>query len=120
LIGLAAGIAGLAYLVLGAPIMARRAKRRTVSPVLAVFAIFLIAGVCLYFQPFQKLGDLTPGSALLAFATIALPIALVWQGARVLRSGPSGRKTELLAIAAGLQWVGTLAVFGAVPFFLWK
>lgn len=120
LIGLAAGIAGLAYMVLGAPVVAWRAKRRIVSPVLAVFAIFLIAAACLYFQPFQKLGDLTAGSALLACATIALPIALIWQGMMVFRSNQPGRKIELLAIAAALQWVGTLAVFGAVPFFLWK
>lgn len=120
LIGLFAGLGGLLYLLLAAPIVAWRTKRQIVSPVLIVFAICPVVGALLYVQPFQQLGDLTPGSALLALVTIALPLALVWQGVTAWRSRYAGRRIELLAAAAALQWLGTLAAFGLVPLLLWK
>lgn len=120
LTGLFAGLGGLAYLLLVAPIVAWRTKRPVVSPVLVVFAICPVVGALLFVQPFQRLGDLTPGSGLLALVTIALPVALAWQGLAVWRSRYAGRRIELLATVAALQWIGTLAAFGLVPLFLWK
>ncbi|WP_428630588.1 serine hydrolase domain-containing protein [Sphingopyxis sp.] len=120
LIGLFAGVGGLAYLLLVAPIVAWRAKRPIISPILIIFAICPVVVALLYVQPFQQLGDLTTGSALLALVTAALPIALVWQAVTAARSRHAGRRIELLATAAALQWVGTFAAFGLVPLFLWK
>ena len=118
--GLGAGMAGLAYLLFATPLIAWRQKRRVLTPALAVFGLFPVAGIALYYQPFQQLGDLTTGSASLAFVTAVLPIAIVWQGFNAFRSEHNGRRLEILACVAALQWLLTLALFGAVPLILWN
>lgn len=119
-VGLVIGVSALGYLLLVAPILAWRAKRKILNPLHAVFAAIAISSALLYLQPFQQLGDMTIGSTVLAIATAALPIALIWHGIATLRSKHASRLLEMVACVAALQWVGTLAVFGLVPLVLWK
>lgn len=119
-ISLVAGASGLGYLLFAAPVLAWRRGQKRMNALHFVFAIGTLAGVLLYLQPFQSLGDPTGGSILLAIATAALPIALIWQGVTGVRSKRAGWLPEVIACLAGLQWIGTLAGYGLVPLILWN
>lgn len=119
-VGLIAGVSGLGYLMFVAPVLAWRRRQKCLKPIHFLSSAGALAGVLLYLQPFQYLGDLTAGSVLLASVTAALPIALIWQGISGIRSGRTGWLPEAIACLCGLQWIGTLAAFELVPLILWN
>ena len=119
-VGLIAGVSGLGYLMFVAPVLAWRRRQNCLKPIHFLSSAGAVAGVLLYLQPFQYLGDLTTGSVLIASVTAALPIALIWQGISGIRLGRTGWLPEAIACLCGLQWIGTLAAFELVPLILWK
>ena len=119
-VGLIAGVSGLGYLMFVAPVLVWRRRQNCLKPIHFLSSAGAVAGVLLYLQPFQYLGDLTTGSVLIASVTAALPIALIWQGISGIRLGRTGWLPEAIACLCGLQWIGTLAAFELVPLILWK
>ena len=119
-VGLIAGVSGLGYLMFVAPVLVWRRRQNCLKPIHFLSSAGAVAGVLLYLQPFQYLGDLTTGSVLIASVTAALPIALIWQGISGIRLERTGWLPEAIACLCGLQWIGTLAAFELVPLILWK
>jgi len=122
---LIAGVAGLAYLILFGVL--RLLRRRSVSddpafiPFLASVALFL--PIPLFFsQSFLQLGDLTPASALLAFVTGALPLAMLFGLWRSFDQIATARSVpwNTLAMLGVLQWCVVLAFWGLMPLRLWS
>ncbi|WEF31360.1 serine hydrolase domain-containing protein [Pseudoduganella chitinolytica] len=116
----AAGVLGLAFLLVGGGVRlaARRLSRH--DPLLAPFAgiaALLLPLPLLYRQPSMQLGDVTAASVLLAIVTALLPVALC------IGLGLSMRRRRLgadaLAMAAALQLTVLLAVWGLLPLRLW-
>jgi CubicO group peptidase (beta-lactamase class C family) len=123
-LSLAAGLAGLAYVVLvGCVRVARRRLART-DPLFVPFIASLSLVLPMPFflgQSFLRLGELTPASLMLAFVTAALPAAMalgLWRRSRrgVARAG---EVFETFALLAVLQWAAVLAYWGLVPLRLW-
>ena len=122
---LAAGLAGLAYLlVAGAARLARRRLARG-DALLPPFAgiLALAAPIPFFFlQPFLALGDLTLASGLLAAVTALLPVAMAAGLVRYFRrrepASPS-QALEAIAMGATLQWTLVLAAWGLLPLRLW-
>lgn len=121
---LAAGVLGLAYLLVSGLV---RAARRWLSPVQPIFVPFLavvalLLPVPLFLgQSFLQLGDLTPASATLALVTGALPLAMIVGLWRRSHRGMADWKARLdtVAMIAVLQWTIVLATWGLVPLRLW-
>ena len=120
----AAGVLGLAYLLLIGILRMLRRRLRASDPLLAAFlavvALFLPIPLFLG-QSFLQLGDLTPASALLALVTGMLPFAMLfglWRSSGRDAADRSVRR-ERLAMLGVLQWVAVLAVWGLVPLRLW-
>lgn len=121
---LAAGAAGLLWLLLGGS--ARAALRRlrvrdpAFAPWLATLALLLPLPL-FYRQSFLRLGDLTWASGVLAAVTCALPAALLFGLWRYLRLRPAGAaaKLDAAAMLAILQWTLVLAAWGLWPLRLW-
>lgn len=124
-VSLAAGLAGLGYILLAGLVRAaRRALARTqplLVPWLAVLALLLPIPLFLA-QSFLRLGDLTPASASLALVTGLLPLALAYGLMRRLRAGVASgsARLEAIAMAGALQWLAVLATWGLVPLRLWS
>lgn len=123
-VSLAAGVLGLAYLILaGVARMARRRLRPSdplFAPFLAVVALALPIPFFLG-QSFMRLGDVTPASVLLALVTGVLPLMMALGLWRRFTRGMSKRSevTEALAMLAVLQWTVVLAFWKLVPMRLW-
>lgn len=121
---LAAGGAGLLWLLLGGSTRAalRRLRLRDPAfvPWLATLALLLPLPF-LYRQSFLQLGDLTWGSGLLTAVTCVLPAALLFGLWRYLRLRPAGAVAGLdaMAMLALLQWTLVLGVWGLWPLRLW-
>lgn len=121
---LAAGVAGLVYLVLAGLIRTVRRRLRPSDPLFVPFlaAVALVLPVPFFLgQSFLRLGDLTMASALLALVTAALPLAMVlglWRRVDRDMAGP-GDVLEVTAEVAVLQWAVVLAYWGLLPLRLW-
>lgn len=124
-VSLIAGLAGLAYLILFGIVRVLRRRLTSADPLLVPFlaAVALLLPIPLFFgQSFLQLGDLTPASALLAFVTGMLPLAMIfglWRSfdqAATVRSMPWNR----LAMLGVLQWCVVLAFWGLIPLRLWS
>jgi hypothetical protein len=89
-------------------------------PSLGVLALLLPLPL-LFTQPFLQLGDVTPGSVLLALATAALPLTMAVGLMLRFRHRRKGTIAMLdaLAMASVLQWTLVLAVWGLLPLRLW-
>jgi CubicO group peptidase (beta-lactamase class C family) len=119
------GMAGFAWLfsaglvnLLRRPV---RIHRRTEAP--AFIALLLLVTPLPFFmsQSFMALGDLTPASALLAAATLLLPLAMILT---ILRSWKNRLNSRLalvhgLAAVLALQWCAVLMNAGLLPLRLW-
>lgn len=73
-------------------------------------------------QSFLALGDLTMASGLLAFATGALPPAMVYGLVRLLTRPGTIRRPALdcAALLAVTQWTFVLAAWGMLPVVMWR
>ncbi len=116
---LVAGLAGLAWLLLSAPVLALLGWRRFTEPAFLSLLAFAPAGLLMYRLPFSQWGDLSLASAALCLATIALPLALILQCVRAIRVRYSLWQADLLAALCASQWLAVLAFFGLVPLRTW-
>ena len=121
---LAAGLAGLVYLVVAGVVRAVRRRLKPSDPLFVPFlaAVAFVLPVPFFLgQSFLQLGDLTPASALLAVVTAVLPLATLVGLALHFRHRPAGAVAVLdgLAMLAILQWAIVLAAWGLVPLQLW-
>lgn len=122
---LAAGMAGLVYVLLRGLVQSVRRRLRAGHPVFAPFLVAVAgagAGVLLVQQPVLRMGDPTPANVLLAIATGALPLAAALGLWRALRVRPASRaaSADAVALAAVLQWTLVLAWWGLLPLRLWQ
>lgn len=121
---LVAGVLGLAWVLCSgiARALARRMNRShpLMAPWLGAIALLLPLPLLLT-QPFLQLGDLTPGSVLLALATAALPLTMAAGLILHFRHRRNGTIAVLdaLAMASVLQWTLVLAAWGLLPLRLW-
>jgi hypothetical protein len=125
-LSLAAGLAGLAYVLLCGiwrllP-RSRRSGERTrlaggglAAPLVGTLALLLPVPLFLS-QSYLQLGDRTAASLLLVAVTGALPLAMAWGLWRAWR-GRNWR--DGLALVAVLQLLAVLAAWGLIPFRLW-
>ncbi len=122
---LAAGMAGLAWLLIAGAIRLVVAPRQAISrpmfvPLLGVVALLVPLPFFLR-QSFLQLGDLTVASGLLFAVTLLLPAAMLVGLAMGYRRRPSSAATalDLVAMLAVLQWTLVLACWGLLPLRLW-
>lgn len=89
----------------------------------ALCLTLLILAPTLYLtQSFLAIGDPTPANLAIAMLTGLLPLTLLaatWQRLRVGLNTVTAR-LDILAIAGLLQWCVVLAVWGLLPFVLWR
>ncbi|MGV8940121.1 MAG: serine hydrolase domain-containing protein [Lysobacter sp.] len=123
---LALGLAGVLYvLAAGGWRLLHRASVFRSDPLapawLAVLGIPLAGW--LVGQSWQRMGDLTMASGLLAFLTAVLPIAAVFGLWRVVRHKGDEhlhrRRWDAWMLLAVLQWCAVLAVWGMLPLRTW-
>ncbi len=120
-VGVGAGMAGLAYIVLMPLVRLARRRLSRRDPLLAPFAgalILLLPIPFFYQQSFLQIGDLTAASGLLAAASVALPVAMLAGICISLRRAMSAR-TDIIAMLAVLQFSLILANWGLLPLRLW-
>ncbi len=121
---LAAGVLGLAWLLLSglARLLARRMRplHPVFVPLLGILALLLPLPLFLR-QSFLQLGDLTWASGLLAVVTATLPLAMLVGLVLQFRSRGHGviARLDLLAMLAVVQWALVLAAWGLLPLRLW-
>jgi CubicO group peptidase (beta-lactamase class C family) len=121
---LAAGVSGLAYLVLAGVVRLARRSLNLAQPSFVPFlgVMALVVPVPFFLgQSFLQLGDLTPASAMLALVTGVLPLTMSFGLWRRVRRGMADWSAvpEVLAMSAVLQWTIVLAVWGLMPLRLW-
>lgn len=121
---LAAGLLGLAYLLLSG--LARALARRmppahpVFVPLLGILALLLPVPLFLQ-QSFLQLGEVTAASVVLATVTLALPLTMLAGLALQVRGRHRGPAAALDAVAmlGILQFTVVLAAWGLVPLRLW-
>ena len=121
----ASGAAGLLYvLIRGGWLLARGRLHSTSTLGLPLAGVLMLFAPMPFFagQSFMQLGDFTLASGLLAFATAALPCAIVYG---LLRLPASRRRVahpglDCAAMLAAAQWLTVLAAWGMLPFILWR
>lgn len=108
-------VAGLVW----APVQAWRTRRWAplAQPAWLATAALPLAGGLMALQGWQTLGDVTPGSALLAAATALLPLAWGWAALRAL-----ARRRWLAAVPGllVLQGGALLLAWGLWPLLMWR
>lgn len=116
----ALGTTGAVHFAIVAPILARRRGSAMIGPGTAgVFGV-LGAVSLLGFQPFGNLGDPTATNIVIAFATLSLPIAMLWQA---ITEGTKRRTYWRLNMAASLAVLllcVVLMIYGLIPLMLWR
>jgi CubicO group peptidase (beta-lactamase class C family) len=118
----ASGLLALAYFLL-APLWRWRTVRGAWREpgFVGVLGLAIAVGL-LAMQPWQRLGDPTPASMALAIASLALPAAAAWDGARAVRRRHAGRGSRLRIVAAGavIALCALLHNFGLWPLATWR
>ncbi len=115
------GLALLYFLL--APLWRRRNVRGAWrEPGFVVALALLLALGALALQPWQRLGDPTAASMMLALASLALPLGALWEVVRIVRQrGKSGASHGRLSAAlALLAFTGLLAAFDLWPIATWR
>lgn len=123
-VSLAAGAAGLLYILLAGLIGAIRRRLGRASPLffpwLAILSVFVPLPLFLT-QSFLRLGELTLATGALAITTGLLPLALVYGLVRRFQVGVASwpARLEALALAGAIQWILVVAAWGLLPLRLW-
>lgn len=121
-----AGAAGILYLLVSGTWQLFRFKqmiwRQPVAWYFSAICLLLLSILCLVFQPFITLGDLTVGSFLLASATALLP---AFTGISIYKYWQTGlsrlsAKADFAALLFLLQLLIVLFFNDLVPFVLWR
>lgn len=118
----AGGLLALPYFLL-APLWRRRSVRHAWrEPGFVAVSALAIALGALALQPWQRLGEPTVATVMLAAASLALPLAAAWELWRAwrhrVRAGAS--RGRIVAALALLAFVGLLAAFGLWPVGTWS
>jgi hypothetical protein len=114
------GLAGLIHLLFATPWLARRSGRPMAQPATVAILAFAPVAALIATMPFQRWGDLTLASALLAAATLALPLAAAGQLLHEARRRHRWWRANAIAAFLLLQWCVVLAAFGLWPIILWQ
>jgi len=123
-LSLAAGVLGLAYILVVGLVRAAKRTLGTTEPLffpfLAVVALAIPVPLFLI-QSFLAMGDLTPASGALSVVTGLLPLAMIYGLARRFRTGIKGwsGQLDIVAMAGVLQWTIVLIIWGLLPLRLW-
>ena len=125
LASMAAGLLGLAYVLVSGVVRVLSGPKSLKDPMLipllgtVALAIPIPLFLC---QSFLELGDRTAASGTLALVTAALPLALVSGLINRFRHGVRGalHLGDAVALLAALQWIVVLVFAGLVPFRLWQ
>ncbi|WP_165390954.1 serine hydrolase domain-containing protein [Pseudoduganella lutea] len=118
---IAAGMAGLAAILVMAAMRLARRKLSARDPLCVPFAgvlALLLPLPLFYRQSFLQLGDVTAASVVLAATTAALPLAMLVGLAAAVRR-PSRPVADMAVLAAVLQLALVLAAWGLLPLRLW-
>lgn len=117
---LGAGIAGLLFFLIVAPVLAWRHGRAIIGPGTAGVLGLIAAGLILQRQSFASLGDATAANIALALATLLLPVAMGWQAVLEIMKRPKHWRVRLTASLAVLLLCAILAAYGLMPLILWR
>jgi CubicO group peptidase (beta-lactamase class C family) len=118
----AGGLLALPYFLL-APLWRRRSVRHAWrEPGFIAVSALAIALAALALQPWQRLGEPTVATVMLAAASLALPLAAAWELFRAWRHGAhaGASRGRIAAALALLAFVGLLAAFGLWPLASWR
>lgn len=118
----AGGVLALLYFLV-APLWRRRTVRGVWHEPGFIVALALLLSIgALALQPWQRLGEPTAASVLLALVSVALPIAALWElvGALRKRGTLGAPRVRPFAALALLALVGLLASFGLWPIATWR
>ena len=120
-----AGLGGLAWLFLAGTISLvlyrSRFLKLSIAPAFIASILLFLPLPFLMTQSFMALGDLTPGSAVLAAVTLLLPLGMLLT---ILRTRKTWQKSWVnllhgLAAVFVLQWCVVLIAAGLLPLKLW-
>jgi len=114
------GLIGMLYLATVPTVQSWRMGRRIVAPGLVAAVPLPIAGLLFYAQSFTRLGEMTPASITLAFASVALPMASLWHAIDALRRKAGWWRLDLTASLLALQLWIVLAAYDLIPLMLWR
>ena len=121
----ALGFAGIAWMFVAGGVSLIRYRpgfsRRTIAPAFASLSFLFVPMPFFFAQSFMALGDITIASALLALATLLLPVGMLLTAVLASKSLGRSRVESVHGIAAVcvLQWCTVLFVNGMLPFRLW-
>lgn len=117
----AGGGLALLYFLLAPLWRRRRVRAAWIEPGFVVAVALLLSLGALALQPWQRLGDATAASVMLALMSVALPLGALWElrisGRRAKSETSRGRTIAALALTA---WVALLAAFGLWPIAIWR
>jgi CubicO group peptidase (beta-lactamase class C family) len=114
------GLLSLAYVTVALPILSWRRRHFPVQPATLGPLLLMGGALLMSLQPFEQLGDATPGSVLIFLGSLALPLGAALQAVLALRCRPRFWGVDVVAAATMLQWAAVLLTFGLLPLALWS
>lgn len=116
------GVAGLAFFAVAIPVQRVRRKEPLLQPASFALLMLVVPIPLLALQPFTVIGDVTSGSVALYAGTLMLPLLMIAQAAWICFCRKQIRwwLAYLVAVACVLQWCVALAMWGMLPFALWR
>jgi CubicO group peptidase (beta-lactamase class C family) len=116
------GIGGLLTLLVAGPLRRMWRKETLLQPANIALMLLAIPLPLFALQPFTALGDRSPASVALFFATLALPMLLiaqcVWSYRNRHRIG--WWRLQIVTTLCALQWCGSLYMWDLLPLALWS
>ncbi|MGI9249416.1 MAG: serine hydrolase domain-containing protein [Woeseiaceae bacterium] len=117
------GLAGITWLLVAGFISLLRYRtrvfRQAEAPAFVALLSLVIPVPFFFTRSFMALGDLTVASALLALATLLLPVGMLLTLIRVTKSRGKLNLLHGLAAVLVLQWCAVLIAAGLLPLRLW-
>ena len=94
---------------------------KPIAWVFLTILFLLLSSSLLFLQTFVTLGDVTPGSMMLAISTILLPLGLLLSAWHHFKDRQFSfySKMDFVAVVFSLQFILVLAFWGLIPFRLW-
>lgn len=116
------GLLGLLWFLLLVPARALMRREPVRIPGVLAAALLVLPLPLFLLQSYTQLGDRTVASIALYGVTAGLPLLMAWQAWRSARrqEGLARGWANLVAALLVLQWCVVLAVWGMLPFALWR